>query len=170
VTLDEYLASVGLDPLIGATLQRFTYGYTDVAACVLNNHDAAAVVFFLAGQPLRRQHVVRILQLWRGDIAKDVHKTVLTKGPRGERFMSWTKVADHGPLLFSCLFNGTISSSYGYVGRSRDSRTNRVMPAGSRRTYWYPTSRGWYASTVECVVRVEELGLLMFATESARSA
>lgn len=124
---------------------------TDLAKGKMTNHDAMAVLFARLG-PMTRGDATRLLRAWRGSCQK-----------------------------FAWMFNSSMYGGYGFVGRDVMSRGNLMAyergstwtvsrgdggayPAWytkyfTRRTYWHRARTGVYAPTVECMKRVQELGL-----------
>ena len=124
-------------------LCTFKFGTrTDVKKRILNNHDAAAFLFWHLG-PTTSREMIALLRRWR-----------------------WVDTGNGLNLSYTYLFNTCVTSGYGFVAKDVMSRGNflQTYSYGSktksfRRTYWFRAERGLYVATVECAKRITELGL-----------
>ncbi len=148
----ERIAGKATQESVMRVLSGFRFGVrTNVAKKVLDNRDAAAVLFWHLG-PMRTREIQGLLRQWR--------RTQRS----GESYN----------LIFTYLFNADRHGNYGSVGQTAMTRGNWMYHGGGkvasetdfgmagtnfRRTYWYRVKVGVYAPTVECAKRVFELGL-----------
>lgn len=152
----ERIAGKATEESVMRVLGGFRHGTrTNVARRVLDNRDAAAVLFWHLG-PMRTRDIKRLLRQWRGKSNPSWNK--------GEPF----------DLAFTYLFNAGRHGNYGSVGQTAMTPGNWMYHGGGmvrhekdfgmpgtnfRRTYWYRVRTGVYAPTVECAKRLFELGL-----------
>jgi len=151
----ERIAGKATQESVMRVLSGFRFGVrTDVARKVMNNRDAAAVLFWHLG-PMKSREMIALLRAWRG---KCVH---LRNGDFD--------------LSFTYLFNTSRNGGYGCVAQHIMQRGWKMSGEGwsgivshrqaeakktfFRRTYWYRVKVGTYAPTTECAKRVFELGL-----------
>lgn len=146
---------------------------TDLAKGRINNRDAMAYLFYKVG-PMRLSEVRDAMMMWRFGEASYTH--IKCKDYDWHAKKERNVVRKIPKMGFSYAFNVSSSGGYGCVGDNVMTRGNWMTTGEGycgiahkqehvkgktffRRTYWFRSGKGTYAPTLECMKRIQELGI-----------